>query len=248
MDCWTLTKTSQPQKIIGQVPAARRRLRWFIKTLRWKRNAHHFADDIRKGIFLNDSYVIFHSNFTEVCFQRSISAICQNCSREWLGAKQTTNHHLKQLWPWLLIPHGVTRTPWVNNDRQVAMLWTLFGSEAKELYRNRYWLLFCLRCIFSWWRHQMETFSALLAICAGNSPVTGEFPSQRPVTWSFDVFFEMRLNKRLRKQSRGLWFETPSRSLWRHCNETSKGRWVAIGPTSPICNFGYVWVYDPCFI
>ena len=42
----------------------------------------------------------------------------------------------------------------------------------------------------------METFSALLAICAGNSPVTGEFPSQRPVTWSFDVFFDLRLNKR----------------------------------------------------
>ena len=40
----------------------------------------------------------------------------------------------------------------------------------------------------------METFSALLAICAGNSPVTGEFPAQRPVTWSFDVFFDLRLN------------------------------------------------------
>ena len=32
---------------------------------------------------------------------------------------------------------------------------------------------------FTWWRHQMETFSALLAICAGNSPVPGEFPTQR---------------------------------------------------------------------
>ena len=41
----------------------------------------------------------------------------------------------------------------------------------------------------SWWRHQMETFSALLAFCEGNSPVPGEFLSQRPVTWSFDVFF-----------------------------------------------------------
>ena len=41
----------------------------------------------------------------------------------------------------------------------------------------------------------METFSALLALCAGNSPVTGEFPSQRPVTRSFDVFFDLRLKK-----------------------------------------------------
>ena len=44
----------------------------------------------------------------------------------------------------------------------------------------------------TWWRHQMETFSALLAFCEGNSPVTGEFPAQRPVTRSFDVFFDQR--------------------------------------------------------
>ena len=68
------------------------------------------------------------------------------------------------------------------------------------------------------WRNQMETFSALLALCAGNSPVTGEFPAQRPVTWMFGAFFDLHMNKRLSKQSWGWWFETPSRSLWRHCN------------------------------
>ena len=70
----------------------------------------------------------------------------------------------------------------------------------------------------SWWRHEMETFSASLAICAGNSPASGEFPAQRPVTRSFDVFFHLCLNKRLRKQSGGWWFEMQSRPLWRHCN------------------------------
>ena len=64
----------------------------------------------------------------------------------------------------------------------------------------------------------IEIFSALPALCMGNSPVTGEFPAQRPVTRSFDVFFDLRLNKRLSKQSWGWWFVTPSRSLWRHCN------------------------------
>ena len=59
---------------------------------------------------------------------------------------------------------------------------------------------------------------ALLALCAGNSPVTGEFSSQRPAMQSFDVFFDLRLNKRLSKQSRRWWFETPSCSLWCHCN------------------------------
>ena len=53
---------------------------------------------------------------------------------------------------------------------------------------------------YPWWRHQMETISALLAICAGNSPASGEFPAQRPVTRSFDIFFDLRLNKRLSKQ------------------------------------------------
>ena len=74
----------------------------------------------------------------------------------------------------------------------------------------------------SWWCHQMETFSALLAICAGNSPVPGEFPAQKPVTRSFYVFFHLHLNKQLSKQSSGWWFETLSRPLWRHCNDTTK--------------------------
>ena len=64
----------------------------------------------------------------------------------------------------------------------------------------------------------METFSALLDICAGNSPVPGEFLAQRPVARSFDLFFDLRPNKRLSKQWWGWWFETPSSPLWRHFN------------------------------
>ena len=67
--------------------------------------------------------------------------------------------------------------------------------------------------LFCWWRHQVETFSALLVLCSGNSPATGEFPSQRPLTRSFDAFFDPCLNKRLSTQSGGWWFETPSCSL-----------------------------------
>ena len=65
----------------------------------------------------------------------------------------------------------------------------------------------------------METFSTLLVICVGNSAVHGEFPAQRPVTRSFDVFFDLRLNKSLSKKSWGWWFETPLCPLWRHSNE-----------------------------
>ena len=67
----------------------------------------------------------------------------------------------------------------------------------------------------------METFSALLVICVGNSTVSGEFPTQRPVTRSFDIFFDLRLNKWLSKQPWGWWFKTLSCPLWFHCNETT---------------------------
>ena len=58
-----------------------------------------------------------------------------------------------------------------------------------------------------WWRYQMETIS------------TGGFPSQRASNAGFDIFFDISLNKRLNKQTRRWWFETPSRSLWRRCND-----------------------------
>ena len=63
----------------------------------------------------------------------------------------------------------------------------------------------------------LDQLATLLALCAANSPVS-EFPSQRPATRSFNFFFDLRLNKRLGKQSWGWWFETPSCSSWRHCS------------------------------
>ena len=94
--------------------------------------------------------------------------------------------------------------------------------------------------LISWWRHQMETFSVLLDFCARNSPVTGEFPAQRPVTRSFDVFFDLRLNKSLSKQSWGSWFETPSRPLWHHCNV------VGMVPSRSGKIFSHFWPCNVC--
>ena len=54
----------------------------------------------------------------------------------------------------------------------------------------------------------MEKFSALLAFCAGNSPVTGEFPAQRPVAWSFDVFFDLHLTVEQRMETLVIWDAT----------------------------------------
>ena len=76
--------------------------------------------------------------------------------------------------------------------------------------------------------HLCGEFTAWLAICAGNSPGAGEFPAQRPMTRSFDVFCDLRLNKRLSKQSWGWWFETLSRPLWHRCHEwlTKSRTWI----------------------
>ena len=71
----------------------------------------------------------------------------------------------------------------------------------------------------SWWRHQMETFSALLALCAGNSPVPVISPHKGQ--WRGVLMFSLICpNKRLSKQPWGWWFETPSWSLWRQCNDS----------------------------
>ena len=91
---------------------------------------------------------------------------------------------------------------------------------------SRSWQIPCSGEI-TWWRHQMETFSALLVICARNSPVAGEFPAQRPVMRTFDVFFDLHPNKRLSKQWWGWWFETPSCPSWCHRNELSS-IWIIV--------------------
>ena len=103
---------------------------------------------------------------------------------------------------------------------------------------------------YSRWRHQWETFSALLALCAWNSPVIGEFPAQGPVTRSFNIFFDLCLNKQLSKKSWGWWFETQLHSLWRHSyvrlTDTGRTRsisWLLMPRSSSI---DYVGNTGPC--
>ena len=112
--------------------------------------------------------------------------------------------------------------------------------------------MFLSRYDCQWWLHQMETFSPLLAIYAGNSPAPGEFPAQRPVTRNFDVFFGLRLNKRLSKQSWGWWMVK-----WKHfprywpfvrgihrppVNSPHKGQWRGTLMFSLICVWINGWV------
>ena len=125
-------------------------------------------------------------------------------------------------------PYGITRPQWVNSN---LLMWKLEYSRRNG---SPYWLLMpcpflspnyqqfiwiprtkgqlrgkCFHLMMSsWWKNQHWVFFD-----------PGDFPTQRPVTRSFDVFFDLRLNKRLSKQPWGWWFETPSWSLWRQCND-----------------------------
>ena len=119
-----------------------------------------------------------------------------------------------------------------------------FNSTTFKQQQIWFSAMLCIRFVITWWRHQMETFSALLAICAGNSPVPGEFPAQRPVTRSFHVFFDLRLNKPLSKQSWGWWFEMLSRSLWRHRNDEARETLWFFYSFDPIEH----WIYNHTYI
>ena len=150
------------------------------------------------------------------------------------GTSRALVYSLLLAWTGCWINSWVAGDTWPGphcNMQTLLLLFCSLGSTLIRVWSNTFASMFDLcpsdgfRCLGwplwdlqTWWRHQMETYSALLAICAGNSPVTGEFPAQRPETRSFDVFFDLGLIERLSKQSRGWWFETPSRPLWRHCN------------------------------
>ena len=120
--------------------------------------------------------------------------------------------HLKAMHYWSFVrrihPVGFQRS---SNAESVSI------SLCHHVHVFRIWYGLC-PCRICMMTSSNENIFRVTGPCTGNSPVTGEFPSQRPVTRSFVFFFDLRLTKRLSKQSRRRWFETLSRSLWRHCN------------------------------
>ena len=136
----------------------------------------------------------------------------------------------------IVLCHQWRQSRQINYLFSVLCQYGVFTRNGMQLMHLTVWhyIALELHCVLaagklSLRRHQMEKFSALLALCDGNPTVTGGFPSQMTVTRGFDVFLDLCLGNRSllklsqqtlhqRKQSRRRWFETPSRSLWRHCN------------------------------
>ena len=92
--------------------------------------------------------------------------------------------------------------------------------------------------VTKWWRHQMETYSALLV----NSPHRGQ--------WRGALMFSLicALNKRLSNQSWGWWYQTPSCSLWRHCNGCANISQDAITKSKHICLCPFTFFLNSCFV
>ena len=140
-------------------------------------------------------------SFAKICLKTT----CLKFHPNFQGTNELMTHeHKEKQWNtiWLITVfqfheqctvHRKTKlisTLWVT-ERTVSYLWLNMVSEWEN--KSHMLCLLSLSC----WRHQIETLSALLALCARYSAVTGEFPTQRPVTLSFDVFFDLGLNRRL---------------------------------------------------
>ena len=126
----------------------------------------------------------------------------------WCGPLNDTERYLSMIDPEEEVLNHQFQLPTPSSQADGGSTTVTSGKYAQKLQHQ----------LLSWWRHQMEIFSALLTICAGNSPVPGEFPAQKSVMWLFDVLFYLGLNKRLSKPSWRWWFETLSHPLWRHHN------------------------------
>ena len=104
--------------------------------------------------------------------------------------RQATSHHEGQYWPRYMAPYSVTRQQRFEYEKTISYWslthWVLVWAPPVRLKMCAKWSEQCTR-IHPWWRHQMETFPALLAHRVGNPPVTVDSPYKWPVTRNFDV-------------------------------------------------------------
>ena len=145
----------------------------------------------------------------------SFTLICEKKKKKYVTNWHSHGHKWRNLYiscrgwyPFYSILH------FIDGSRQYVCI--LCGSS-----NNATLWLNCNSIYYAWWRHQMETFSALLAICAGNSPVRWIPRTKARDAELCCLLWSASEKKWLSKQPWSGWFETPSWSLWRHCNGES---------------------------
>ena len=168
---------------------------------------------------LNLTYIfLFASSQTKVHVTHKMTRVSLGCTE--LGLISPTRHvvwietHTKKINKCIRNCHLQNIVRLV----QALMCYALIGYRPVVLF-----CLFFLSWALQRQKHMMTSSNGNNFRVTGpmweHPPVTGGFPTQRPVTRGNKVFFHLRLSKRLSEQSRRRWFEMPSRSLWRRCNE-----------------------------
>ena len=184
---------------------------------------------VKKNISLSSSCLLHHGciQYWQDCylsrFQYSIRRCISQSSGRWKKVA---------LCPWYLTRY-CDKTSWTgtahiwNSNINCAIHETIMGFDWSIFLGLFYWhrdnSTIAAVPVNSLEGHGMMTSSngnifRVIGLLCEEFTVTGEFPSQRPATRNFDVFFDLHMNKRLSKQPRRQWFETSSSSLWRHCN------------------------------
>ena len=214
-----------------------------FNSLRPRQNGRRFADDSFKCIFLNENVLIFIKillNFIPKGTINNIPALIQimawriyaslglNELKNMTKYDKYVNHTRKEQWN----PLRIT-TCWRKYEKscltQTALdyggvIWHSQTTHMQPVFilpRLDIWgfsmCIITLKLRQTLWRHIMETFPRYWPFVRGihRSPVNSPHKGQ----WRGALVFSLicALNKRLSKQSWGWWFETPSRSLWRHC-------------------------------
>ena len=160
-------------------------------------------------------------------YQRGVRTILPKTSRD-LKAPRIVQSFWNLIGPsagTLLLRHlsnfGAIQSFWLPVSRRIHEIWGKTSCSLVTRSRGRYhWSFLDMFMITS----SNGNIFRVTGPFWGQSTGHRGFPSQRPVARSFDVFIALRLNKRLSKQSRWRWFETPSHSLWRHCDVVACSR------------------------
>ena len=123
--------------------------------------------------------------------------------------RQVTSRYVGQSWPGSMVPDAVIGASGdtlcgIENIRNMSVHECVVFKRSGE--------------VISWWRHQMEKFSALLALCAGNSPVPVTSPHKGQWRGALMISLICAWITVEYTQSLGWWFETPYWPLWRYCN------------------------------
>ena len=202
-----------------------------------KQNGRHFADDIFKRIQAVAFWLKF--NFDMFPIVKIIKGHCfvLNYDLIYLTIILTNDGLVyRRVYGSLWFKYLYTKT--AKCDKYNSKLNKYYGSSCYYQWQNAYQLLIQLRTL------SVDTNRNMMTSSNGNifrvtGPLCGEFtgrrwiPRTKPVTRSFDIFFDLRLNKQLNKQSWGWWFETSSRPLWRHINDfRSNLYWIFISEQS----------------